>query len=76
MFAKKVSKFDERHKCTYSRSSGTSLVFQWLRHHTPNAGGPGSIPSQGTRSHMPQLRPNAAKWINKYFKKSPKSVEW
>ncbi|TEA37484.1 hypothetical protein DBR06_SOUSAS8810006, partial [Sousa chinensis] len=33
-----------------------SLVVQWLTVHTPNAGGPGSIPGQGTRSHMPQLR--------------------
>ena len=31
--------------------AGTSLVVQWLRLHTPNAGGPGSIPGQGTRSH-------------------------
>ena len=31
-------------------------MFQWLRHHAPNAGGLGSIPGQGTRSHMPQLR--------------------
>ena len=30
----------------------TSLVAQWLRLHTPNAGGLGSIPGQGTRSHM------------------------
>ena len=36
--------------------SGTCLVVQGLRLHAPNAGGPGSIPSQGTRSHMPQLR--------------------
>ena len=35
---------------------GTSLVVQWLRLHTPSAGGPGSIPGRGTRSHMPQLR--------------------
>ena len=35
---------------------GTSLMIQWLRILTPNAGGLGSIPSQGTRSHMPQLR--------------------
>ena len=35
---------------------GTSLAVQWLRLHTPNVEGPGSIPSQGTRSHMPQLR--------------------
>ena len=38
------------------RSPGTSLVVQWLRLHTPNAGGQGSIPGQGTRSHMLQLR--------------------
>ena len=28
--------------------------------YAPNAGGPGSIPVQGTRSHMPQLSSNAA----------------
>ena len=33
----------------------TSLVGQWLKLHIPNAAGPGSIPGQGTRSHMPQL---------------------
>ena len=31
---------------------GTSLVVQWLRLQTPSAGGPGSIPDQGTRSHI------------------------
>ena len=31
--------------------SGTSLV-KWLRLCAPNAGGLGSIPGQGTRSHM------------------------
>ena len=25
---------------------------QWLRLHAPNAGGPGLIPGQGTRSHV------------------------
>ena len=34
----------------------TSLVVQWLRLHSPNAGGPGSIPDQGTRSRMLQLK--------------------
>ena len=34
----------------------TSLVVQWLRLHVPNAGGPGSIPDQGTQSFMLQLR--------------------
>ncbi|TEA41173.1 hypothetical protein DBR06_SOUSAS5610025, partial [Sousa chinensis] len=33
-----------------------SLVVQWVRLHAPNAGGPGSIPGQGTRRCMPQLR--------------------
>ena len=33
-------------------TNGTSLVVQWLRLHTLNAGSPGSIPGQGTRSHM------------------------
>ena len=31
---------------------GTSLVAQWIRLRTPNAGGLGSTPGQGTRSHM------------------------
>ena len=31
-------------------------MVQWLRLITPSAGGPGSIPGQGTRSQMPQLR--------------------
>ena len=40
---------------------GNSLVVQWLRLQAPNAGGPGSIPGHGTRSHMlgvhrPQLK--------------------
>ena len=35
---------------------GTSPVIQWLRLHALNAGSPSSIPGQGTRSCMPQLR--------------------
>ena len=31
-------------------------MVQWLRLHGPNAGGPGSIPGQGTRAHMPTTR--------------------
>ena len=34
----------------------TSLVVQWLRPRAPNAGGPGLIPDQETRCHIPQLR--------------------
>ena len=37
-------------------NSGTSLVVQCLRHHSPSAGGLGSTPGQGTMSHMGQLR--------------------
>ena len=40
---------------------GTSLVVYWLRLQDPDAGGPGSVPVQGTMSHMLQLRLNAAK---------------
>ena len=32
----------------------TSLVIQWLRSCTFNAGGTGSTPDWGTRSHIPQ----------------------
>ena len=35
---------------------GTCLVVQWLSLCTPNAGGPGSIPGQGTRPHVKQIR--------------------
>ena len=36
--------------------TGIFLVVQWLRVHVPNAGDMGSIPGQGTRSHVLQLR--------------------
>ena len=45
----------------------TSLMVQWLRPPTPNAGAPGSIPGQGTRSHMLQLRPGLPNFINSFF---------
>ena len=35
---------------------GASLIIQWLRLPAPSAGGLGSVPGQGTRSHMPQLK--------------------
>ena len=53
--AKKPKKGDSRGR------GGTSLVVQWLRPHTPNAGGLASIPDQERRSHMLQLRPSGAK---------------
>ena len=66
-------------KILKTHKSGTSLVVQWLGLSAPNAEGPGSVPGQETRSHMPQLRlcmlqlrPDTANWINKnkYFLKS------
>ena len=48
-------------------------MVHWLRLYAPNAGGLGSIPGKGTRSHMSQLRvcmmqlrPGGAK-LNKYI---------
>ena len=38
-----------------------SLLVKWLRLHAPNAGGPGLIPDQGSRSHMLQLRSGTVK---------------
>ena len=43
-------------RCHQNLIMETSLVVQWLRLHDPIAGGPGSIPGQGTRSHVPQLK--------------------
>ena len=41
--------------------TGTCLVLQWLRLHAPNADSLSSIPGQGARPRMPQLRiPHAA----------------
>ena len=54
-----VTKIDHilGHKIDFKKfKRRTSLVIQWLRLHTLHAGGPGLIPGQGTRSHMPKLR--------------------
>ena len=37
------------------------MLVQWLKRHASDAVEPGSIPGQGTRPHMPQLKPGAAK---------------
>ena len=39
--------------------SGISLIVKWLRLCTPNAGGQGPTPGQGTRSHRLQWRAHA-----------------
>ena len=59
-------------------SPRTSLVVQWLRLRAPSAGGLGSIPGRGTRSHMLQLKilhastKNRHSQINKINKKKKK----
>ena len=57
----KVSQESQVQILNYKNKAGTSLVVQWLRRHIPNEGDLGSIPGQGIRSRMPQLRPCAAK---------------
>ena len=47
---------EKNSEAIFKNTYGTSLVVQWLRLCAPNAGGPGSIPVRGTRSHMLQLR--------------------
>ena len=66
--------------CKLKKKMGTSLVVQWVRLRAPNAGGPGSIPDQGTRSRMHAATkiPHAANktWrsLNKYFLKKKKML--
>ena len=45
-------------------------MVRWLRLCAPNAGGPGLIPCQGTRSCMLQLRPSIAKSIIFFLQKA------
>ena len=40
----------------HCKRDSPALVVHWLRLHAPNAGDPGSIPGQGTRSYMAQPR--------------------
>ena len=58
-------------KTIWIRNRGVLLV-HWLRLCTPNGGDPGLVPGQGTRSHIPQLRPGTTKEINLGFKKKKK----
>ena len=44
------------HSVKYLNVFKTSLVVKWLRLHAPNSGGLGTIPGQGTRSHVPQTQ--------------------
>ena len=55
------------------KNMGTSLMVQWVRLHTPNAGGPGLIPGQRTRSrmHAATKSPHAATKSTHATTKSP-----
>ena len=54
-FKKKRKKLKRHHVWDFSDGPVAKL-------NTPNAGGLGSIPSQGTRSHMPQLQVHKLQW--------------
>ena len=56
-----LSNWTEVNQYTYIIFTKIPKVVQWLRLQAPNAGGWGSIAAQGTRSPMPQLRPNTVK---------------
>ena len=51
----------ERPSLKKSTNKKLLCLVQWLGLSAPNARGQGSIPDQGSRSHMPQLRPRAVK---------------
>ena len=59
-FIKKINKLIYQQQWAqnsmFNEKLGTSVVVQWLRLHTLNAGGQGLIPDQGIRYHMPQLK--------------------
>ena len=57
------------------KSVGTFLVVQWLRLHVANAGGIHSILGWGTRSRVPQLRPETAKQTSKYLREREREGE-
>ena len=44
-------------------------MVQGLRPCAPKAEGPDLIPAEGTRSHMPQVRPSTVKWMNEWITK-------
>ena len=51
-----LKKEKSEYSCSSRISIGTFLVVQWVRFRAPNAGGLGSIPGQGTRFCIPQLK--------------------
>ena len=48
-------------------------MVQWLRLRTPNTRGRGSVPSQGIRSHVLQLRRGTDRYTNRHLKKKKKT---
>ena len=65
-----VNPYDHEWACYWQLrllTARTSLVGQWLRFCTLNAGDLGLIPGQRTRSHVLQLHPNRAPRNKKYW---------
>ena len=52
-------------KKMFKKTTGTSLVVQWLRLCAPNAGDSGLIPGQGTRSNMLEQRVHVSQLATK-----------
>ena len=51
-----ILSFPPNYMASNTLKKGTSLVVRWLKLHTPNAEGQGSIPGQGTKPQMMQQR--------------------
>ena len=58
----KYAVISESNKVFKNKWEGPSLVVQWLRFGTSNAGGLGLIPSQRIRSCLPQLKICMPQW--------------
>ena len=60
-------------KDTWKKGLGTFLGVQWLRFHTPNAGGMGSTPGSGTKILHAATK---TQYTKKKKKEKPESICW
>ena len=56
LLTREVRECRNKGKAVRKQELRTSLPIQWLELSASNAGGPGAVPVQGTRSRMPQLK--------------------
>ena len=66
--------WDSAEPQSWSKEGWTSLVILWLRLCIPNAGGLSSIPSQGTRFHVLQLKDPGTSKLEKKKKRSKRET--